>query len=46
MDWTFFPNNQIMKGSEGALFVYSAFIFTLFIVMSNIMVNFIDKKTI
>ncbi|CAF0896794.1 unnamed protein product [Adineta steineri] len=37
MDETFFPNNVLIKGSEGALFVYSAFIFTMFIVMSNIM---------
>ncbi|UJR29721.1 hypothetical protein I4U23_017270 [Adineta vaga] len=36
-DETFFPNQNPIKGSEGALFVYSIFIFTMFIVMSNIM---------
>jgi len=44
MDSTFFPNNEIMKGSGGALFVFSAFIFTMFIVMSNIMVKFCANK--
>jgi len=33
-----------VKGAEGALFVVSAFIFTMFIVMSNIMVSFIKEK--
>jgi len=44
MDSTFFPNNQATKGFGGALFVFSAFIFTMFIVMSNIMVTFINRK--
>ncbi|UJR20085.1 hypothetical protein I4U23_023217 [Adineta vaga] len=38
MDSIFFSNNnQLMPGAEGALILYSAFIFTMFIVMSNIM---------
>jgi hypothetical protein len=40
VDGTFFPNNnQLMPGSEGALILYSAYIFTMMIVMMNIMVN-------
>jgi hypothetical protein len=39
MDSTFFPNNQMIAGAEGALILYSAYIFTMFIVMTNIMVN-------
>ncbi|CAF0993111.1 unnamed protein product [Didymodactylos carnosus] len=37
VDATFFNNNVFMRGSEGALIVYSAFMFTMFIVMANIM---------
>ncbi|CAF1472108.1 unnamed protein product [Adineta steineri] len=38
MDSTFFPNNnQLMPGAEGAIILYCAFIFTMFIVMTNIM---------
>ncbi|CAF1349182.1 unnamed protein product [Adineta ricciae] len=36
-DETFFPNQIPIKGAEGALFIYSIFILTMFIVMSNIM---------
>ncbi len=36
---TFFPENQLMPGAEGALVLYSAYIFTMFIVMMNIMVG-------
>lgn len=39
VDGTFYPNNQLMPGSEGALILYSAYIFTMFIVMMNIMVR-------
>ncbi|CAF4612227.1 unnamed protein product [Rotaria sp. Silwood1] len=37
MSGTFFPNNKLIPGSEGALILYSAYIFTMFIVMMNIM---------
>ncbi|CAF3890334.1 unnamed protein product [Adineta steineri] len=38
IDGTFFlDNNQLMPGAEGALILYSAYIFTMFIVMMNIM---------
>ncbi|CAF1666415.1 unnamed protein product [Adineta ricciae] len=38
VDGTFFPNNnQLLPGAEGALILYSAFIFTMFVVMTNIM---------
>ena len=36
---TFFPNNKMIPGSEAALILYSAYIFTMFIVMMNIMVT-------
>ena len=39
MDSTFFPNNQLLPGAEAALILYSAYIFTMFIVMMNIMVK-------
>ena len=39
VDGTFYPNNQLMPGSEAALILYSAYIFTMFIVMMNIMVR-------
>ncbi|CAF0925491.1 unnamed protein product [Adineta steineri] len=38
MDSTFFSNNnELMPGAEGALILYSAYVFTMFIVMMNIM---------
>ncbi|UJR32325.1 hypothetical protein I4U23_019789 [Adineta vaga] len=37
MGGTFFPDNKLMPGAEGALILYSAYIFTMFIVMMNIM---------
>lgn len=39
MGGTFFPGNKMIPGSEGALILYSAYIFTMFIVMMNIMVS-------
>lgn len=38
----FFSNNQLIPGSEAALLVYTAYMFTMFIVMLNIMVKKID----
>ncbi|CAF3261536.1 unnamed protein product, partial [Rotaria sp. Silwood2] len=37
MGGTFFPDNKLMPGAEGALILYSAYIFTMFVVMMNIM---------
>ncbi|CAF3155589.1 unnamed protein product [Rotaria socialis] len=37
VDSTFFPNNILMPGAEAALILYSAYVFTMFIVMMNIM---------
>ncbi len=39
LDGQFFTNNQLMPGAEGALVLYSAYVFTMFIVMMNIMVK-------
>ncbi|CAF3350731.1 unnamed protein product, partial [Rotaria sp. Silwood2] len=37
MDALFFPNNSLLPGAEAAIILYSAYIFTMFIVMMNIM---------
>ncbi|CAF1358986.1 unnamed protein product [Rotaria sp. Silwood1] len=37
MDTLFFPNNVLLHGSEAGLILYSAYVFTMFIVMMNIM---------
>ncbi len=43
MDSTWFGNNnEMLPGAEGALILYAAYIFTMFIVMSNIMVSFLN----
>lgn len=41
---TFFPNQQRVPGTEGALILYSAYVFTMFIVMMNIMVRQEEKN--
>jgi hypothetical protein len=42
LDSTWFGNNnEMLPGSEGALILYAAYIFTMIIVMSNIMVSFL-----
>jgi hypothetical protein len=39
VDSTFFPGNQMLPGSEAALILYGAYMFTMFVVMANIMVS-------
>jgi hypothetical protein len=42
LDTLFFSNNnQLLPGSEAALILYSAYVFTMFIVMMNIMVSLV-----
>jgi len=43
MGGTFFPDNNLIPGAEGALILYSAYIFTMFIVMMNIMVGILKN---
>ena len=43
MDTLFFPvNNQLLPGSEAAVILYSAYVFMMLIVMSNIMVSLLN----
>jgi hypothetical protein len=39
MSGTFFVEHKLLPGAEAALILYSAYIFTMFIVMTNIMVS-------
>jgi len=39
LDSLFFPNNQLLPGGEAAVILYSAYMFTMFIFMMNIMVK-------
>ena len=44
LDSTFFANNnQLMPGAEGVMILYSAYVFTMFIVMMNIMVRILSE---
>lgn len=44
-DDLFFPNGQVLQGSEAAMVVFSIFVFTMNIVVMNIMVNISSMPT-
>lgn len=43
---TFFTDNKLRPGSEAALILYSAYVFTMFIVMMNIMVRHDEHRNL
>ena len=42
-DELFFPNGQVLQGSEAAMALFSIFVFTMNIVVMNIMVNIFER---